>query len=72
MRTKNRLSAASSIRSPTAAAKAADCKTARAGTNWLAALSVVNTMKGPDSPPAKAASVAMRLAEISALGDMRS
>ena len=57
---------------PTSAVKEAARTTDFAGTRWAAAFSVVSTTARPGSPSASAASVAMRAAEMSALGLMRS
>ena len=59
-------------RPPTVATKAELRRRSRGGRYWVAAFSVVSTTMGPDSPDARAASVAMRAAEISGLGDTRS
>ena len=42
------------------------------GTRWVAAFIVVSSTKGPEIPCAKAASVAIRRAAISGLGETRS
>jgi hypothetical protein len=60
------------MRPPTSAAKAEARSRSRGGTYCVAAFSVVSRMKRPDSPAASVASVAMRAAETSGLGDTRS
>ena len=72
MRTRNLRSASSSILEFTRAENAASFRTSRAGTRCMAALSVVSKMNCCGSPCTKAASVAIRAAEISAFGDTRS
>jgi hypothetical protein len=52
--------------------KAASRRTSRAGTRWVAALSVVSSTKRGGIAWVSAASVAMRAAEMSGLGDTRS
>ena len=60
------------MRPPTSAVKLAAASTSRAGTRWVAALTVVRIAAGREKPAASAASVAMRRAAISAPGEMRS
>ena len=72
MRTRKSRSAASSMRLPTRAENAASRSTSRAGIRWVAALTVVSRMNRSGMPWASAASVAIRVAEISGFGDTRS
>jgi hypothetical protein len=72
MRTRYARSPASSIRPPTVAVKLDSRSTARGGTRCVAALTVVRITAGRSNPAASAASVAMRCAEISELGEIRS
>ncbi len=72
MRTRKLRKAASSIRLPTRALNAASRSSARSGIRWVAALIVVSSTNRAGIPCTRAASVAMRRAEMSALGDTRS
>ncbi len=73
IRTRKALSASTSSRWSTRAVKLASRRTSRAGTRWVAALSVVSRMiRLVGRPWASAASVAIRVADTSALGDTRS
>ena len=72
IRPKKPRSRASSTRSPTWAAKEAPSITFRAGRYWVAAFSVVSRMKGFESPEARIASVDIRRAKTTGLGETRS
>jgi hypothetical protein len=72
MRTRKVRRPASSIREPTRAVKAASRRTSRAGRRWVAAVIVVSSTKRGGIAWVSAASVAMRAAEMSGLGETRS
>ncbi len=72
MRASQAISASVSTCRPASAMKLASASVARGGTRWVTALRVASTTAGRSKPCASAASVAMRAAAISGLGETRS